>query len=52
MRKTIHSTLFTGLAVASIGLPLISGGFAEKASAEPSAVSMSNGAIAPQSKHP
>ncbi|QYK67193.1 PQQ-binding-like beta-propeller repeat protein [Paenibacillus sp. S02] len=44
MRKTIHSTLLTGLALASIGLPLISNVYAEKASAEPSAVSMSNGA--------
>ncbi|MDH2334080.1 MULTISPECIES: outer membrane protein assembly factor BamB family protein [Paenibacillus] len=44
MRKTIHSTLFTGLALASIGLPLISDGFTEKASAEQSAVSMSNAA--------
>jgi outer membrane protein assembly factor BamB len=44
MRKTIHGSLLTGLAVASIGLPLIIGGFAEKASAEQSAVSMSNGA--------
>ncbi|WDM24116.1 PQQ-binding-like beta-propeller repeat protein [Paenibacillus polymyxa] len=44
MRKMIHSTLFTGLALASIGLPLISDGFTEKASAEQSAVSMSNGA--------
>lgn len=42
MRKMIHSTLFTGLALASIGLPLISDGFTEKASAEQSAVSMSN----------
>ncbi|MXO80720.1 serine/threonine protein kinase, partial [Paenibacillus sp. OT2-17] len=44
MRKMIHSTLFTGLALASIGLPLISDGFTEKASAEQSAVSMSNAA--------
>ncbi|APQ59328.1 serine/threonine protein kinase [Paenibacillus polymyxa] len=40
----MHSTLFTGLALASIGLPLISDGFTEKASAEQSAVSMSNAA--------
>ncbi|MGO4953532.1 outer membrane protein assembly factor BamB family protein [Paenibacillus sp. DRB1-1] len=44
MRKMIHSTLFTGLALASIGLPLIIDGFTEKASAEQSAVSMSNAA--------
>lgn len=44
MRKTIHRSLLIGLAAASIGLPLLSGGFAEKASAEQSAVSMSNGA--------
>ncbi|MEC0236427.1 PQQ-binding-like beta-propeller repeat protein [Paenibacillus kribbensis] len=44
MRKTIHSSWLTGLAVASIGLPLIISGFAEKASAEQSAVSMSSGA--------
>ncbi|MEJ3721194.1 PQQ-binding-like beta-propeller repeat protein [Paenibacillus polymyxa] len=44
MRKTIHNALFTRLAIVSIGLPLICGGFAEKASAEHSAVSMSNGA--------
>ncbi|WP_231118745.1 PQQ-binding-like beta-propeller repeat protein [Paenibacillus polymyxa] len=36
--------MFTGLALASIGLPLISDGFTEKASAEQSAVSMSNAA--------
>ncbi|MFC7560660.1 hypothetical protein ACFQY3_19480 [Paenibacillus farraposensis] len=44
MKKMMHRSLTTGLAVTSIGLSLISSEFAPTASAEPSAVSMSNGA--------
>ncbi|TKH41326.1 serine/threonine protein kinase [Paenibacillus terrae] len=44
MKKTIHSSLLTGLAIVSIGLPLTGGGFALKANAEQATVSMSNGA--------
>ncbi|MEC4568707.1 PQQ-binding-like beta-propeller repeat protein [Paenibacillus sp. CMAA1739] len=44
MRKTAINTLCTGLAIISLGLPLISSGFAQKVSAEQSAVTMSSGA--------
>lgn len=44
MKKMMHRSLITGLTVTSIGLSLISSEFVPMANAEPSAVSMSNGA--------